>query len=267
MQTLKWLPPAPLLQRAIRVLVVGAGGTGSQICQGLAPLHIALTALGHPYGLDAAVIDPSNVREANIGRQPYYPADIGQPKAVVLATRINAQYGVMSFTMEGIVTDKVAQVINTRGPDIVIGCVDTKVGRESIAKAMKTRPEMIWLDTGNRADDGQVVMGNGQSAQFHVPTVADLYPEIIDTTTPDDNAPSCSMVESLQKQSIFINREIALQALDMLSRFLRSGLTHHARLINLASGRMNSIPLDYDTWERMNYSHPANKKRTRKPRK
>jgi PRTRC genetic system ThiF family protein len=267
LETLKWLPPAALLQRAIRVLVIGAGGTGSQVCQGLAPLHMALCALGHPSGLDVEVMDPSKVREANLGRQPFYPSDVGQPKAVVLASRVNAQYSCMSFTMNAAVTEDISKTVARFRPDIIVGCVDTKAGRKAIAAQIERYPHSIWLDTGNRADDGQVVMGNGRKAEFHVPTVADLFPEIIDTSTPDDNSPSCSMQEALHRQSLYINREISLQALDLLSRFLRGGLTHHARLINLAAGRMNSIPVSYDVWARMGYEHPRTKKRARKQRK
>lgn len=274
MQQQIWLPPSRLLDHAIQVLVVGAGGTGSQVAQGLAPLHMALKALGHPYGLDVHIMDPSNVREANIGRQPYYPADVGLAKSTVLASRINLQYGSMGVRVHSHVTADIEEVVNpnpfSHEADIIIGCVDTKRGRETISRVVEKCPEICWIDIGNRADDGQVVIGNGSKAKFHVPTVAHLFPEIIDITTPDDNEPSCSMAESLERQSLFINRECALQALDMLSRFLRAGLTHHARIINLASGRMNSIPICPETWGAMGYRHAGynapNKKAARTKR-
>jgi hypothetical protein len=40
-----------LLDQCVTVLVIGAGGTGSQIVSGLARLHTALIGLGHPGGL------------------------------------------------------------------------------------------------------------------------------------------------------------------------------------------------------------------------
>lgn len=41
---------AELLTREVRVSVIGAGGTGSQMLMGLAQLHTAMIALGHPGG-------------------------------------------------------------------------------------------------------------------------------------------------------------------------------------------------------------------------
>jgi pyruvate/2-oxoglutarate dehydrogenase complex dihydrolipoamide dehydrogenase (E3) component len=44
-----------LLTREVRVTVIGAGGSGSQMLMGLAQLHTAMIALGHPGGLDVTV--------------------------------------------------------------------------------------------------------------------------------------------------------------------------------------------------------------------
>ncbi|MFZ3265235.1 MAG: hypothetical protein WA172_14620, partial [Terriglobales bacterium] len=43
--------PGALLQKKVRVTVVGCGGTGSAIATGLPYLHQAMVALGHPHGL------------------------------------------------------------------------------------------------------------------------------------------------------------------------------------------------------------------------
>ena len=39
-----------LLRRAVRVLVIGCGGSGSAIASGLPYLHQAMLAAGHPGG-------------------------------------------------------------------------------------------------------------------------------------------------------------------------------------------------------------------------
>ena len=49
--------PGELLTRAVRVLVVGCGGTGSEIASGLPYLHQAMLAHGHPAGLDVLLLD------------------------------------------------------------------------------------------------------------------------------------------------------------------------------------------------------------------
>ena len=68
---------------------VGAGGTGSQMMVKLVNLHKAMIALGHPHGLRVKVVDPDVVSHANIGRQNFYPGDVGSFKADVLVTRAN----------------------------------------------------------------------------------------------------------------------------------------------------------------------------------
>src|SRR5689334_7068613 len=82
-----------LLSGQVNVALAGAGGNGSQMLSGLARLHLALLKLGHPGGLKVTVWDPDLVSESNIGRQLFYPSDIGQPKSFVLVNRYNLAYG------------------------------------------------------------------------------------------------------------------------------------------------------------------------------
>ena len=113
-----------LVEREVRVAVVGAGGTGSQVVTALAQLNHALTALGHPGGLVVDVIDDDDVSASNIGRQMFYPADLGQPKAEVLVHRVNMAMGTK---WRAIVARLAAG--DELPHDIVIGCVDTRVDR------------------------------------------------------------------------------------------------------------------------------------------
>jgi len=54
-----------LLRQRIRMLIVGAGGTGSAFLLNLPYLHQALTAWGHPNGLSVTVMDGDAVSETN----------------------------------------------------------------------------------------------------------------------------------------------------------------------------------------------------------
>ncbi len=82
-------PDPRLLERRIRVLVVGCGGNGSAIASKLPYLHQALLAFGHPGGLEVTLLDPDTVSETNCVRQPFCRTEIGLSKAVVLAHRAN----------------------------------------------------------------------------------------------------------------------------------------------------------------------------------
>jgi PRTRC genetic system ThiF family protein len=86
--------PAGLLEnRRVRVLIVGAGGTGSAIAMGLPYLDQAMRAWGRSQGIDAAMMDADVVSETNCVRQPFSISDIGLNKATVLINRINLFWG------------------------------------------------------------------------------------------------------------------------------------------------------------------------------
>ena len=74
------LPPGFLGRRPVRVLVVGAGGTGSAILMGLPYLDQAMRVWGHRYGLQVSIMDADTVSESNCVRQPFSVSDIGRTK-------------------------------------------------------------------------------------------------------------------------------------------------------------------------------------------
>ena len=81
------LPPDLLSRRPVRVLVVGAGGTGSATVMGLPYLHQAMRVWGHSHGLEVCIMDADAVSETNCVRQPFSASDVGQNKATVLINR------------------------------------------------------------------------------------------------------------------------------------------------------------------------------------
>ena len=84
---------AELLNREVRVLVVGCGGTGSSIIGGLPYLHQAMLVQGHPYGLHVTVMDGDTVSPFNCVRQPFSRGEIGLYKGIVMVNRINIFWG------------------------------------------------------------------------------------------------------------------------------------------------------------------------------
>src|ERR1700733_11493621 len=88
-ETVEHQIPNSLLERKVRITVVGCGGTGSAIAGGLPYLHQSMMALGHPYGLDVPLVDGDLVSRTNCVRQPFSGSDIGLHKVIVLANRIN----------------------------------------------------------------------------------------------------------------------------------------------------------------------------------
>src|SRR6478752_10729904 len=113
--------PGALLNKKVRVTVVGCGGTGSAVAAGLPYLHQAMLAWGHPHGLEVTLVDGDRISRSNCVRQPFSESEIGLYKAVVLATRINLFWGLEwkgapEFLDEGWREET----------DLIIGCVDSR---------------------------------------------------------------------------------------------------------------------------------------------
>jgi hypothetical protein len=86
------LPPNLIHHRAVRVLVIGAGGTGSAIVMGLPYLDQAMRVWGHRYGIEVAMMDADKVSKqtasVNLSRPPTSartrPPCFHQPHQLVL---------------------------------------------------------------------------------------------------------------------------------------------------------------------------------------
>jgi PRTRC genetic system ThiF family protein len=175
-----------MLSHKVGIALIGAGGNGSQMLTGLARLDAAIRALEHP-GLDVTVFDPDDVSEANLGRQLFAPADVGRNKAQVLVTRTNAWFG-RSWSAEPVKFGygRTTRLLQENNVQVVISCVDSAEARVRIGMEIDTwySKPLYWMDLGNRAADGQVVLGipawhNEHAAyKYRLPTVLELFPEL-----------------------------------------------------------------------------------------
>jgi PRTRC genetic system ThiF family protein len=245
--------PAALLERIIRVSVVGCGGTGSAIASGLPHLHQALLAWGHPHGLDVTLIDGDRISRTNCVRQPFSESEIGLHKSMVLTTRINLFWGLGWKALAEFVDESWGHET-----DIVIGCVDSRAARDAITRTQTYWNCHYWLDLGNGRDSGQFVLGQPENtrnkrSRERLPTAGELFPELVDPKLDArDKQPPCSTVEALERQEPFVNQTLASQALGMLARLFRyARLAYHGGFVNLRTGRTAALPVDPATWARM----------------
>jgi sulfur-carrier protein adenylyltransferase/sulfurtransferase len=250
-----------LLERQVRVLVVGCGGTGSAVVAGLPYLHQSLVARGHPGGLHVTVLDGDTISPVNCVRQPFARSEVGLNKAVVLVNRLNLFWG---LKWEAIPAHLKPETIISRGyfgdelrAHIVVGCVDSRAARASIRDAVSNCSTVsYWYDLGNIADSGQFILGQplnerNRRSKLRLRTAAELYPEICDQALDDDGEPSCSAVEALERQSPFVNSTLAQHALALLARLFRFGeINFHGGFINLATGVGSVLRIDPQCWKR-----------------
>ena len=242
--------PDKLLHRAVKMHVIGCGGTGSQLLPRLAQLSKCMVALGHPYGLDVTVWDDDIVSEHNTLRQNFFLPDVGHPKSSVMVNRCNMAHG-LHWRDEPRLFSR--QSMRHNDVDFLIACVDSKAARREIdAFVRESYNDIYWIDAGNEATSGQVIVGQyGKRIvddPMRLPLVTELYPEIIDG--PDNNAPSCSARESILKQGLATNAMAATWIYAWLAEALRHGqIGYSGVFFSLDSGRVSSIPVSKSAWD------------------
>lgn len=237
----------------LTVNVIGCGGTGSQVLTSLGRMSYALKKLGHP-GLHVTAYDGDIVTAANCGRQLFSEQEIGSNKAEALISKLNFFFGtkwesVSDFYKEG-----------NDHANITISCVDTVKARLLIRKGFEGssnnycddeyRP-YYWLDMGNLADWGQVVLGTIAKRKIEQPKdqkdCVNMLPDVtrlfnLKSVKEEDQGPSCSLAEALSKQDLFINSTIANAGMAILWKMFSTGvLDIHGAYLNLSTMQMNPI--------------------------
>ena len=224
----------------ITVSVVGIGGTGSQVLNILARMHIALKALGHP-GFNVTAIDPDTVSESNIGRQSFFHCDIGQNKALNLISKINMAFGLNWNS----ISEKLPK---DHGANIIITCVDNVAARKDAYKIfyedsreyLDFKRPYYWLDFGNSSTFGQAILA---SVDRELKNVFDFHPEM--EANEDPNEPSCSMIEALEKQDLLINSTLANLGMNMIWRLFRElEISYNGLYLNLKDLSVSTIKID-----------------------
>ncbi|EQD42087.1 UBA/THIF-type NAD/FAD binding fold protein, partial [mine drainage metagenome] len=142
------------------------------------------------------------------------------------------------------------------GADFIVSCVDSGAFRHTLGKSGSHHgSEALWLDTGNGADSGQVVLGHFgiPPRGLRLPNVYDLYGDgLLEGDTGD--LPSCSLAEALLRQRWSVNPIIAATALSILdSLFLRGGTAHHGALVRIDPISIVPLLVDPDVWADMGY--------------
>lgn len=236
----------------VTVIMIGCGGTGSQVLSALAKMNYALLQLDHP-GLQVTAYDCDVVTSANIGRQLFCESDIGLNKATVLISRLNRFFGTSWIDMPCEYNDRLA--------NITVTCVDNVKTRLAISNNLnemgKSRwhPYMApyyWLDFGNTQTSGQVVLGSvidveqPKSKKFQtvakLPLVTDRFD--LSGVNEKDSGPSCSLAEALNKQDLFINSTLANLGCNLLWKLFREfGVDYAGLYLNLLTMNVNPIKL------------------------
>ena len=243
-----------------KIMVVGCGGTGGYVAEGLCRLLIGSS-------IPLLLIDGDRVEPPNIRRQAFYPGDVGKFKSQVLAERLARQYSrsvgycVFPYDSELEGSDFGAGLHSKLVQGIIIGCVDQPLSRASIAH--NWNPTNWWIDAGNGYSSGQVVIGNVadidqmQTAfreEDHIverlPLPSLQLPQLL-VPTPEPVRRDCAEAVIEGDQSPLINQAIANLVLQFVFRFLTRRLTWMGAYIDIDAGTLQTVPAEPVTVARM----------------
>jgi len=244
------------------IIVVGCGGTGGFVAEGLCRLLIGSD-------IPIILIDHDRVEPHNLIRQHFYAGDVGKFKSQALAERLSRQFGrrigysVYPYMHDLIGNDYGGGLKRPAIQGIIVGCVDNVEARRVIGKTLQYGN--WWLDAGNGFSSGQVLLGNTRSMDYLVGAFIEEIHEVIHLPIPSWQLPSllipptrkeadskdCAEAVADEEQGPVINQAMATLVLEFLYRMLKGKLTWMGAYIDLEAGTLQTVPAEPEIVARM----------------
>ena len=245
------------------VTIVGLGGTGAFLAEDLARLF----SVHFGWRVRLTLVDHDVVEEHNEQRQAFTKGDRGRPKAQVVGERLVRQFPVeVALSLAPYDHRRDAPRDDRRTArsalSLLVGCVDNPLARCELARTLRSdgySQPVWWLDFGNSAASGQVLLGNASRAEDlrgafdpekhtcrALPAPSVQAPELLEAPlavlpAPD---PDCAAAQAAGDQEPFVNRAIAALGLAMVTRLCQGRLTWRATYFDLDVGTLRYIQLD-----------------------
>ncbi len=218
--------------RPVKIVMLGAGGTGGHI----APhLYRLLHTLDRPARF--IICDGDIVEEKNLVRQNFIRAELGENKAKILAQRYASVFGLETEYLPMFVETE-AQLKELLKPDlrylprqntvqkelvILIGAVDNNKSRQLCHKVFYQMEDLVYIDSGNGEFTGQVVCGIRSHGRTIYRPVGAAYPDVLRETDKFPTELSCAEASISAPQSITANITAATGVVDMIYNILILG--------------------------------------------
>lgn len=238
------------LQEEPTIVIVGVGGTGAFVAEGVCRL------LGRRKAT-MVLVDYDRVEPHNLRRQAFYEPDIDQFKAKVVAERLARQFGrEVGYSVAPYSTQAHYSIFQTRMRSwptngLLIGCVDNPDARAVLSKAVDGQ---WWIDAGNGEQSGQVLIGNtrdseqlrgsfvtdaGVCAMLPLPTVQS--PELLAPVPVAEVRLDCAEAVEAGDQSATINQAMASLTVEFVSRLVSGTLPWMGAYLDMELGTMRTV--------------------------
>ena len=263
-------------------IVIGVGGTGSQLVPHLARAIYSDSKKNGDIPCHQLILaDADFVEEKNILRQNFFKSDIGRNKAEVMALKISSVFNLevesySQFIESHKTLDRLLHPYLSKGyTPFIIGCVDTNAVRVMLHDYVNNYKHptinknrvIFYLDAGNEEFAGQVVLGvrvndsnkiqspksssNFNYSSYNLPTVVDLYPDILESEDKFVSDLSCAERVVSNPQAADVNLEAANQLYKIISNCLRGKLDYHHVTFDTILGNSRTVHLteSYVKWQ------------------
>src|SRR3989339_37589 len=226
----------------VRILQIGAGGTGSA----LVPLLARLIASEREMTFEYLIVDGDRVSISNIVRQNFIKSDIGKPKAEVLTQRYGSAFGVNLSCISKYYNEETAEKVKLNVFDIVVGCVDNNKARAFISSELSkidnnyNRP--LYIDSGNELIGGQTFIQGMLKDSYFGPKLIEQHPEIANQ---DDKAErSCTANLANGTQRLTTNQTAAVFLFNVIDQYIHKVNIPYYEINWTTSNTVSKIFLD-----------------------
>ena len=240
------------LDKPVKIIMLGAGGTGGHI----APhLYRLLHTLERP--VKVIIADGDIVEEKNLVRQNFISADLGRNKAQVLAERYASAFGMeVQYIPDFIESEeRLAELVKLdnystspypikryEGLSILIGAVDNNRSRQLCHQVFNKADNLIYIDSGNGEFTGQVICGIRCNGRTYYKPIGDIYPDILSDTDKFPTELSCAEASVSAPQSIVANIMAATAVIFYIYNILVLG-SIEVRSVTFSTKTVNLKPI------------------------
>ena len=243
----------------VKIIMLGAGGTGSYIAMHLYRLLYCLDRR-----VRIIIADGDSVEKKNLVRQHFTAADLGQNKAKVLAERYASAFSMQAEYIPDFIEDK-ARLREFVTPDnvptdkkdgkayanrgsyfnetvILIGAVDNNKSRRLCNEVFYESDDLIYIDAGNGEFSGQVVCGIRRKGKTMYKPVGYVYPDILEDTDKFPTELSCAEASVSAPQTITANMTAATVVVNLLYNILVLG-DNRVKTVSFSTKSVNVQPI------------------------
>ena len=257
------------------ITVVGCGGTGGFVAEGLCRLF---------QGREATIVlvDHDRVEPHNLLRQNFYSEDVGRFKSQALADRLARAYrrpvgySVYPFREEDSHPNgHHSPGLPAYGDSLIIGCADNAAARRAMAERLPGDPRRWLIDTGNDTNWGQVLVGNvadevmwdkppfaGETC-YLAPAPTLQRPDLLTAVSTRPPDVDCAAALDLTDQDPTINQMMASLVLQVVRRMVAGTCPFMALYLDMDQGTVTPsyvtpeavdrvMGSDHDTGDRAN---------------